>query len=204
MAKEFEKQEEFRRFCESFDRAADRNADHYAEWYVETSKKFISMIKEAKASAGDKKGLIYTAMTMTAMRIAFEAHKEQKDKSGMPYIFHPIHVAEQVQGETAVCAALLHDVVEDSDMTFETLAAAGISDRVIAVLKLLTHSPGEGYRAYVKRIKESGNTVAIQVKLADLRHNSDLTRYSESFDEKMWNLYNRYVDAIAILEQVPG
>ena len=83
--------------------------------------------------------MIYTALTKKAMRIAFDAHKDQVDKAGLPYIFHPCHLAEQMEDEVSVCAALLHDVVEDSSMTFDDLAVQGIPTAVIDVLKLLTH-----------------------------------------------------------------
>ena len=65
--------------------------------------------------------MIYTALTKKAMRIAFDAHKEQTDKTGLPYIFHPFHLAEQMLDEVSTCAALLHDVIEDSSMTFPGL-----------------------------------------------------------------------------------
>jgi hypothetical protein len=123
--------------------------------------------------------MIYTDMTKLAMRIAFNAHKEQTDKAGMPYIFHPFHLAEQMTDELSVCAALLHDVVEDTSVSFDDLAAQGISASVISVLKLLTHDSNMPYMDYIKKIKDSGNQPAIKVKLADLRHNSDLSRLSD-------------------------
>ena len=65
--------------------------------------------------------MIYTQLTKKAMRIAYEAHKNQVEKSGIPYIYHPLHLAEQMQYEAAVCVALLHDVVEDTDITLDDL-----------------------------------------------------------------------------------
>jgi len=73
--------------------------------------------------------MIYTDLTKTAMRIAFDAHKDQVDKSGLPYIFHPFHLAEQMTDEVSVCAALLHDVVEDSSLSFDDLVSQGIPKR---------------------------------------------------------------------------
>ena len=148
----------------------------------------------------NKKGIIYTAMTKIAMKIAFDVHKNQSDKSGMPYILHPLHVAERVQGETAVCAALLHDVVEDSDCTFDMLLDSGISGEVTDVLKLLTHEPSVPYMDYIRGVKESGNQTAIEVKLADLEHNSDLTRL-ENIDSKSIERFLKYMDAMAILNE---
>ena len=120
--------------------------------------------------------MIYTALTKRALRIAFDTHKDQVDKTGLPYIFHPFHLAEQMTDELSTCAALLHDVVEDSPMTFADLTAQGIPAALIDVLKLLTHDDSTPYMDYVQAIKNSGNAAAVAVKLADLRHNSDITR----------------------------
>jgi len=120
--------------------------------------------------------MIYTDLTKKAMRIAYDAHKEQTDKNGLPYIYHPIHLAEQMTDELSICASLLHDVVEDSPLTFVDLERLGIPKTVIAVLRLLTHDDDTPYMEYVQRIKTSGNQAAIAIKLADLRHNADVTR----------------------------
>jgi len=120
--------------------------------------------------------MIYTEQAKNAMCIAYEAHKDAMDKTGVPYIYHPVHLAEQMDNETACCAALLHDVVEDTNLTFDDLKARGVSDRVIDVVRLLTHDVNEEYMDYIRRIKESGNMDAMKIKLADLRHNSDITR----------------------------
>ena len=78
--------------------------------------------------------MLYTDLTKRAMRIAFDAHKNQVDKSGLPYIFHPFHLAEQMTEEYAVCAALLHDVAEDTDITLEQMAEE-FPEEVIAALE---------------------------------------------------------------------
>ena len=118
--------------------------------------------------------MIYTEQTKKALKLCFEAHKEQVDKSGMPYVFHPFHLAEQMKDEVTCTTALLHDVVEDTDYTLEDLRAMGVEAAVIDALTLLTHDPSEPYMDYVARIKD--NPVAKAVKLADLKHNSDRTR----------------------------
>ena len=69
--------------------------------------------------------MIYTEQTKKAMKLCFEAHKEQVDKCGMPYVFHPYHLAEQMTDEDTVVAALLHDVVEDTEYTLEDLKEIG-------------------------------------------------------------------------------
>ena len=75
--------------------------------------------------------MIYTPLTKAAMEIAYRAHHGQLDKSGVPYIFHPIHLAEQMVDEVTVCVALLHDVVEDTDITFEALEGEGFTAEII-------------------------------------------------------------------------
>ena len=142
--------------------------------------------------------MIYTKFTKIAMQTAFDAHKEQTDKTGLPYIFHPFHLAEQMDTEDEVCVALLHDVVEDSDVTLDDLKKAGFSDGILEVLSLLTHEESVPYMEYVAQIKH--NPIAVKVKLADLRHNSDLTRL-DTVDEKMLQRLEKYKSAIALLEE---
>lgn len=117
--------------------------------------------------------MIYTELTNKAMTIAYNAHHGQIDKGGMPYIFHPYHLAEQMDDEISTCAALLHDVVEDTDVTFEDLEKE-FPTEVIKVLKLLTHAEDEDYYVYVRRLKN--NPIAKKIKLADIAHNSDQSR----------------------------
>ena len=117
--------------------------------------------------------MIYTELTNKAMCLAYSAHHGQSDKNGIPYLFHPIHVAEQMEDEVSCCAALLHDVAEDTAVTMDELARE-FPPEVIAVLKLLTHKDGVDYFDYVRAI--TANPVAVKLKLADLAHNSDQTR----------------------------
>ena len=81
--------------------------------------------------------MLYTPMTKKAMDICFEAHKDQKDKSGQPYVFHPFHLAEQMTDEKTTIVALLHDVVEDTSVTLDDLAAEGFSDSVLEAIALI-------------------------------------------------------------------
>lgn len=140
--------------------------------------------------------MIYTTLTKKAMKIAFEAHKNQTDKNGIPYIYHPIHLAEQMLDEATTCVALLHDVIEDTDMTFEQLQAEGFSPEIIEALRLMTHEERVPYLDYVAEIKT--NSIAAAVKLADLKHNSDLTRL-DHVDEKALIRVVTYKKAIEIL-----
>jgi len=142
--------------------------------------------------------MIYTELTKKAMKIAFAAHKDQVDKSGIPYIYHPIHLAEQMTDEVTTCVALLHDVVEDTDITFEDLEREGFPESVMAALRLMTHDDAVPYMDYVRGLWE--NSAAAAVKRADLRHNSDLTRL-DFVDEAARERANRYAEAIRILSE---
>lgn len=139
--------------------------------------------------------MIYTDKTRRAMQIAYEAHKEQVDKSGVPYIFHPIHLAEQMETEEECIVALLHDVVEDTEMTLEQLATE-FSATIIEALGLLTHDDTMDYMEYVRNLKS--NSIARKVKLADLRHNSDITRI-KNFTQKDRKRNEKYKKAIELL-----
>ncbi len=140
--------------------------------------------------------MIYTEQTKKALKLCFEAHKEQVDKSGLPYVFHPFHLAEQMETEETVICALLHDVVEDTDMTFRDLEQMGFPARVIEALKLLTHDDAVPYLDYVAQIKK--DPIARAVKLADLKHNSDLSRL-DHVDEKALKRVEKYKKAMEIL-----
>jgi (p)ppGpp synthase/HD superfamily hydrolase len=140
--------------------------------------------------------MIYTADTKKAMKLCFHAHKNQADKSGLPYVFHPIHLAEQMKDENTTIVALLHDVVEDTGYTLEDLTAMGFSHCVIEAIRLMTHEAGVPYMDYVAKIKE--NPIAKAVKLVDLAHNSDLTRL-DTVDGKAKKRAEKYAQAIALL-----
>ncbi len=141
--------------------------------------------------------LLYTPVTKKAMKLCFEAHKNQEDKSGMPYIIHPLVLATGMDDEISVTAALLHDVVEDTNITFNDLREMGFPEEVIEVLTLLTHEDGVPYMDYVAKIKT--NETAKKVKLADLRHNSDLSRLDE-ITPKALERQQKYLKAIEFLE----
>jgi (p)ppGpp synthase/HD superfamily hydrolase len=141
----------------------------------------------------------YTPQTCAALRIAYDAHHGQTDKTGLPYIYHPLHLAEHIgDDEVLIAVALLHDVVEDTDRSFDDLRSAGISDEVIEALKLLTHDDAVPYMEYVQAIKNSGNQTAIAVKLADLCHNANTWRLVE-IDDKARARIEKYKAAITLL-----
>ena len=142
--------------------------------------------------------MIYTQMTMKAMKIAYNAHQGQVDQAGMPYIFHPFYLALQMDDEISCTVALLHDVVEDTDITLDELKQE-FPESVISALTLLTHTKDVEYFEYVKKIKS--NPIAKKVKLADIEHNSNNDRLigTEFSEEKLEYWKNKYAKAKAIL-----
>lgn len=142
--------------------------------------------------------MIYTPDTKKALKLCFEAHKDQTDKAGLPYVFHPFHVAEQMPNEKATLVALLHDVIEDTSYTLQDLRDMGFDEDVLSALALMTHDKSVLYMDYVARIKE--NALARTVKLADLRHNSDLTRLDD-INEAALARVEKYNAAIRLLSE---
>ncbi|MBQ3547845.1 MAG: GTP pyrophosphokinase [Clostridia bacterium] len=142
--------------------------------------------------------MIYTPKTKKALKLCFEAHKEQLDKSGIPYVFHPFHLAEQMKTEETTVVALLHDLVEDTEYTIEDLTNMGFDKTITDAIALMTHADDVDYMDYVRMIKE--NPIAKAVKLADLTHNSDLSRL-DTIDEKALKRREKYLKAIALLEK---
>ena len=141
--------------------------------------------------------MIYTDMTKKAMKYMFEHHKNQFDKSGIPYVFHPFTVAYNLENEDECVVALLHDIVEDTKVTFEDLENEGFSTRVIDTLKLLTHKDEEDYFEYINRI--SKNELATKVKIQDLLHNMQDGRLNQ-VTEKDVQRKEKYKKALDILK----
>ena len=112
-----------------------------------------------------------------AKHIAIDAHADQVDKAGAPYWLHPQFVAEHVKTPEEKAVAWLHDVVEDTDWTFEALMAEGICPEVVEGVKAITKREGEAYETYLNRVK--ANPLAKAVKLVDLMHNMDLSRIAQ-------------------------
>ena len=135
------------------------------------------------------------------MKIAYSAHHGQLDKSGIPYIFHPIHLAEAMDDEISCCVALLHDTVEDTSVSLEDLKAI-FPPEVTDAVALLTHKEGTDYFDYVRLIKK--NPVARKVKLADLAHNSDQSRCvgTDLTEERKAAWKAKYEKATKILTEI--
>lgn len=105
------------------------------------------------------------------IRIAMDAHEGQRDRDGNAVILHPLIVGSLGLTDAEKCVGFLHDVVEDTDWTFDDLQDEDIPEEIIEALQLCTHEDGQDYYEYVKRILDSGNMTAIHVKQNDLRHN---------------------------------
>ena len=139
--------------------------------------------------------MIYTELTIKAMNLAYHAHHGQFDKGGVPYIFHPIHLAEEMDDEISTCVALLHDTVEDTAVTLDDLSKE-FPEEVVNAVRLLTHGEDVDYFDYVRAIKQ--NPIAVKVKLADLRHNGDPKRICNQGNQERRR--EKYAAARAILE----
>ncbi|MBQ9584988.1 MAG: hypothetical protein IJR20_03195 [Muribaculaceae bacterium] len=130
-----------------------------------------------------------------ALEIAMKAHKGQRDLDDKPVILHPLSIALKGKDPYVIIAGLLHDVVEDTDFTFEYMLNAGISPKVVEALKLLTHNKEVPYEEYVQQIAESGNDIAINVKYNDLCHNLMRGRAGG-----YWRIVAKHEKALAVIE----
>ena len=118
--------------------------------------------------------LSYNEQFQIALELAVEKHKNQTDKAGNPYILHPLHVMENVNSKEGKIVAILHDIIEDTDITEDYLFKIGLSKRIVDAVVALTRSEDMDYQEYIKNL--SSNPLAKEVKLADLVHNMDLKR----------------------------
>ena len=131
-----------------------------------------------------------------ALAIAVKAHAGQKDKAGDPYILHPLRIMMRMKREDERIVAILHDVVEDSDLRLEDLRQAGFSDAILEAVDCLTRRKGEDYRHYVDRA--SRLSLARKIKVADLEDNMSLRR-QHGFAEKDRSRMERYQKAYRFL-----
>lgn len=142
--------------------------------------------------------MIYSPMVKKAAEICFEAHKNQKDKGGYPYIFHPLYLAREMDSEDTVIIALLHDTVEDGGIDFTYLEKAGFSENILSALRLLTKDKNTDYFQYIINIKK--NPDAVKVKIADLTHNLDLSRLKK-ITQKDIDRTEKYKKALKLLSE---
>ncbi len=140
--------------------------------------------------------MIYTPLTNKAIKLIYKAHEGQIDKSGLPYVLHPIHIAEQMKDEYSTLVALLHDTLENTDITAEYLRAEFPAE-VCDAVELLTKPADEDYFDYIERLKS--NDLARRVKLCDLEHNCTLSRFDTAPDEYALARREKYLKARKIL-----
>lgn len=133
-----------------------------------------------------------------AIEIAIKGHKDQKDKSGLPYILHPLRVMLKMHLEEEMIPAVLHDILEDTSIDENQLLAAEIPKESIAIVKLLTKNKGDDYLEYIQRIKK--DRVAAKIKLADITDNIDIMRLPKIDNEDIAR-FNHYLKALKILSE---
>ena len=125
--------------------------------------------------------MLYTELTKRAMKLAYILHRDQTDRYGMPRICHLLHVAEQMKDEDSTVVALLHESMEHGGATMSDLRKAGIPEKDIAAISLMTYRGERQYIRFIRRIRE--NRIAAIVKNADLVHDCDITRMGAITDE---------------------
>ena len=134
-----------------------------------------------------------------AVILAATLHKGQKDKAGAAYIFHPLRVMLRLQTEEEQIVGVLHDTLEDCNISPEELRVHGYNKNILEALDFLTKRPEEeeDYNVFIERINQ-GPELARRVKIADLRDNMDLSRFSHP-TEKDYRRKEKYERALAIL-----
>lgn len=138
-------------------------------------------------------------MLEKAIQIAVSAHAGQKDKAGRPYILHPFAVMARMKTENERIVAVLHDVVEDTDVTLQDLSREGFSANILQAIDCLTRRRGETYEEFILRAKSTD--LSRNVKLADLAENMDLTRLPEITAKDLTRQY-RYKRAVDELKAI--
>lgn len=141
--------------------------------------------------------MIYTKNTKKALKLAFEKHYGQVDISGVPYIFHPFYIAEKMDDEDSTIVALLHDVIEDTDTSLDDLKKLNFNNNIIEALSYMTHHKNIDYFDYIKNL--SNNSLALKVKIEDIKHNMDLTRLNIITEKDKFRL-EKYKKALEYLQ----
>jgi len=130
-----------------------------------------------------------------SLEIITKLFNDKTDKGGFPYVIHLLKVYSNVSSYEEKVCALLHDVVEDTLVTFSDLKKIGYTDKIIDILKILTKNKGEDYKDYINRIIESENVHAMNIKIADLRHNMDIKRIKNPTPNDVMRITKRYEPA---------
>lgn len=155
---------------------------------------------ERVASDEDQRAARDERLLAICVELATRAHDGQVDRSGHPYIGHPMRVMARVRDPRAKMAAVLHDVLEDSALTSSDLLDRGVPDDVIAAVETLSKRAGESYEAFVQRIAVSGDPIALQIKRADIADNSDPARLAQLDEETRDRLAAKYRRGLEILD----
>lgn len=146
--------------------------------------------EEKRKELCNNSDLIYKSLELVTMLF-----NDKEDKGGQPYVIHLLKVYSGVSSYIEKVCALLHDVVEDTDIDYDDLRSLGYDDDVITILTILTKKKGEDYRDYIKRIIESENIPAMNIKLSDLKHNMDITRIKKPTTNDYERISKRYEPA---------
>lgn len=133
-----------------------------------------------------------------ALKIATKAHEGQTDKAGAPYIFHPIRVSNRCSTDEERITALLHDTIEDTEVTVEYLLMEGFPRNIVDAILSVTRNENESYEDFIKRSRL--NPTGRQVKLHDLEDNMDITRLNELTEKDVYRL-NKYLKAYRYLKE---
>ena len=133
-----------------------------------------------------------------ALQIATDAHLYQVDKAGVPYIFHPIRVSNRCSTDDERIVALLHDTIEDTEVTAEYLLMEGFPRNIVDAILSVTRNEDENYEDFIKRSRL--NPIGRQVKLHDLEDNMDITHLNELTEKDLYRL-NKYIKAYKYLKE---
>lgn len=129
----------------------------------------------------------------TAIKIATDYHSGQVDKGGLPYILHPLTVMNNVETIEEKIVAILHDIIEDTPMTKDMLFKLGISEEIVEAIDVISKKKGQTYDEYLELVRD--NELARRVKIADLKHNMDLSRLNREITDKDLNRQEKYKKA---------
>ncbi|MDP3996103.1 MAG: GTP pyrophosphokinase [bacterium] len=132
-----------------------------------------------------------------ALEIALDAHRGQVDKAGKAYILHPLRLLVEAKTEEEQIVALLHDVVEDSDVTLDGLRTAGFSDSIIKAINLLTRRSEDTYEDFIEKVRT--NELARHIKILDLRDNMQIDRIPNPSEKDLGRI-EKYKKAAVFLE----
>ena len=146
----------------------------------------------------DEKRELFNRLLELAIKVATDAHEGQLDKGGNPYILHPKAVADALESTENKIVAYLHDVCEDTEITFDDLEKMGFTPRIVNSIRILTKEKGVSYDDYICGVKKDSN--ACYVKKADLKHNMDISRIKNP-TQKDYDRIEKYKKALEFLEK---